>query len=64
MGVNYLQLMSDDMPAYIVHDHIWNANAQAAHAPRDKAVATQDLIAKEQRENQGIGMVPGVPVKD
>lgn len=46
MRVNYLELMSDDMPAIVVHDWIADANAQDEANP-DSTQPTQDLIAQD-----------------
>lgn len=44
--MNYLELMSDDLPHYVVRDWIDATNAEAlAHG--DGSQPTQDLLAQE-----------------
>ena len=44
--MNYLQLMSDELPDFVVRDWIDTLNAEAEANP-DKTQPTQDLLAGE-----------------
>lgn len=55
MKVNYLELMSDQMPAYVVADWIADLEAQAEHQGGDTTKPTQDLLAAEMRGNDVAG---------